>query len=226
MAYVFDPLKCVTGKCVKSELARGTDAPLHVAMFLVWLEPPGFLDVRVVMKDLSLWPFECDPVLWIPSGSPWAYKDPRLIPVLFSKCLCAHISRPQIGVTSCSPNLIPFGKLVGKGFRHEPWFSLLSLVKGLKQGNVPQIHLSSFVKYKWYLSLLVVRCCEDWLWLMPMEVVINKVYPSHLALKTVVIHSCNKYLSSTYHITGMVIGQGWIQWTKWAKIPALMELAF
>lgn len=35
MAYVSDPLKCVTGKCVKSELAGGTDARLHVAMFLV-----------------------------------------------------------------------------------------------------------------------------------------------------------------------------------------------
>lgn len=34
-ASLFDPLKCVTGKCVMSELAGGTDAPLNVAVFLV-----------------------------------------------------------------------------------------------------------------------------------------------------------------------------------------------
>ena len=33
-ASLFDPLKCMTGKCVMRELAGGTDAPLNVAVFL------------------------------------------------------------------------------------------------------------------------------------------------------------------------------------------------
>ena len=41
-----------------------------------------------------------------------------------------------------------------------------------------------------------------------MEVIINKVCPKHLALKTVVIHSCNECLFSTYLVIGTVIGQG------------------
>ena len=41
-----------------------------------------------------------------------------------------------------------------------------------------------------------------------MEVIINKVCPKHLASKTIVVHSCNEYLLSTYHVIGTVIGQG------------------
>ena len=80
-------------------------------------------------------------MLLFPSGPSWAHKDPRLllsltflrlIYVLVSKVSVVKLAALKSGSLPVTQDLMPPGKLSGRGTEFEEWLSLMSS-KGLKQ---------------------------------------------------------------------------------------------